>query len=299
MIKPQINCRFAHVVRQIKRKNDSRAYLFLAPALLLAALFWWFPAISGFVQSFLTVNRKGEILGFAGLSNFRILFGAPAFTSSLKVTLKFVLLFVPANTAVTLLAAAMTRRKNRFSFIPEYVFFTPVAVSLSACSLIMRELFRGSASVVNRLTGLSSGWITTPSGAMAALVILGIFLDFGLDYILLMSAFRSIDRNVLEAARMDGAGGWRLFFHIELPMIRGTFLVTVFLSLKDALLISAPVLILTEGGPFRSTETVMFYYYIEAFKSGNRAVHNALSALVLSSAAVAMAVWAAVRRKAK
>ncbi|MBR6348222.1 MAG: sugar ABC transporter permease [Spirochaetales bacterium] len=88
------------MVRQIKRKNDSRAYLFLAPALLLAALFWWFPAISGFVQSFLTVNRKGEILGFAGLSNFRILFEDPAFTSSLKVTLKFVLLFVPANTAV-------------------------------------------------------------------------------------------------------------------------------------------------------------------------------------------------------
>ena len=69
------------------------------------------------------------------------------------------------------------------SFIPEYVFFVPVAVSLSAYSLIMRELFRGSASVVNRLTGLSSGWITTPAGAMATLVILGIFLDFGLDYI--------------------------------------------------------------------------------------------------------------------
>ena len=128
-------------------------------------------------------------------------------------------------------------------------------------------------------------------------MILGIFLDFGLDYILLMSAFRSIDRSVIEAARMDGAGGWRLFFHIELPMIKETVMVTVFLALKDALLISAPIIILTEGGPFRSTETVMFYYYIEAFKSGNRAVQNALSALVLTLAAIAMVIYTNTRRK--
>ena len=282
---------------KIRRKNELKAWLFLLPALLLAALFWWYPALTGFVQSFLTVNRNGDVTGFAGLSNFRLLFSDKAFLNSLRVTLTFVLLFVPANTFLTLLAASMTRCKNRFSSIPEYVFFAPVAVSLSAYSLLMRELFRGSASVINRLTGLSGGWITTPAGAMATLVILGIFLDFGLDYILLMSAFRSIDRNVVEAARMDGAGGWRLFFHIELPMIKETVMVTVFLALKDALLISAPIIILTEGGPFRSTETVMFYYYIEAFKSGNRAVQNALSALVLTLAAIAMVIYTNTRRK--
>ncbi|MBQ3317697.1 MAG: sugar ABC transporter permease, partial [Spirochaetales bacterium] len=209
----------------------------------------------------------------------------------------FIVLFVPANTFLTLLAASLTRRKSRHSHVPEYRFFSPVAISLSAYSLLFKELFRGKSSVINRILGLESGWITEPAGAMVTLVILGVFLDFGIDYILLMCAFRSTDRNVIEAARMDGAGGWRLFFDMELPMIRETVLVTVFLALKDAILISAPIIILTEGGPFRSTETIMFYYYVEAFKSGNRAVQNSLASLVLTLAACAMAVYNIRRRR--
>ncbi|MBQ0071353.1 MAG: sugar ABC transporter permease, partial [Spirochaetales bacterium] len=277
--------------------NTLKAYLFLLPAVLIAGVFCWFPALKSFVESFLRVNAGGKILGFAGFSNYRSLLGDKAFHNSLWVSLKFVLLFVPLNTLLTLTAASMTRRKSRFSFLPEFLFFTPVAVSLSAYSLIMKELFRGKASVINSLFGWNSGWITTPGGAMAVLVILGIFLDFGLDYIMLLCAFRSSDKSIIEAARLDGAGGTRLFLQIEIPLIRETTLVTVFLALKDALLISAPIIILTEGGPFRSTETVMFYYYTEAFRSGNRAVQNALSALVLLLAAATMALY--LRRKSK
>lgn len=278
------------------KRNDNRAYFYLAPAMLLAGLFCWFPAIRGFIQSFFTVSHSGDVLGFAGLSNYRTLFSDKAFTNSVGNTLRFALFFVPLNTFLTLLAASLTRRKSRLSFIPEYIFFVPVAVSLSAYSLLFREMFRGSASVINRIFGTDFGWITTSGGAMATLVILGVFLDFGIDYILLMCAFRTIDRNVIEAARMDGAGGWRLFFQIELPQIRETFLATLFLAVKDAILISAPIIILTEGGPYRSTETIMFYYYVEAFRSGNRAVQNSLSAIVMTFAAIAFAIMGAKRR---
>ena len=298
MINTEIKTILPHVRTVQRRRSRIEAYLLLAPAMLLAGLFCWYPSLRALTESFLTVNQSGSILGFSGLGNYRLLFSDKAFQNSLKITLTFIILFVPANTFFTLLAASLTRRKSRFSGLPEYIFFTPVAVSLSAYSLLFRELFRGKASVINRLFSAESGWITSPAGAMATLVILGVFLDFGLDYILLMCAFRSVDRNVIEAARMDGAGGWRLFFQVELPMIRETVLVTVFLALKDAILISAPIIILTEGGPFRSTETVMFYYYIEAFKSGNRAVQNALSSLVLTLAAVAMAIYGIRKRRA-
>lgn len=290
---------FLGILTNVKNQNDKKAYLFLAPAMLLAALFYWFPALKSFAESFLTVNQGGRILGFSGLSNYKTLFSDKAFLNSVLVTLKFVVLFVPVNTALTLLAASMTRRKSRFSAVPEYIFFAPVAISLSTYSLIIKELFRGRASVINKILGTDSGWINEPAGAMAVLVVLGVFLDFGIDYILLMSAFRSEDRSVIEAARMDGAGGWRLFLQIEVPMIKETVLVTIFLALKDALLISAPIIILTEGGPYRTTESIMFYYYVEAFKSGNRAVQNALSALVLAVAALAMTAYILLKRKRK
>ena len=116
---------------------------------------------------------------------------------------------------------------------------------------------------------------------------LGVFLDFGIDYIILLSSFRSIDKSVIEAAMLDGASDERIFFSIELKMVKNIVLAIVFLALKDALLIVAPVTILTEGGPFRSTETIMFYYYIEAFKSNNVAIGNTITViLVLLSVAM-------------
>ncbi len=285
-----------HIFFNVMRKETKKAYLFLLPALVLSLVFSIYPALSAVAESFLTISNSGKVQGFAFLDNYRILFSDSSFLNALRNTMIFVLLFVPFNTFFTLLAASLTRRKSRHSWSVEYIFFMPLAVSLSAYSLIMKELFRGKSSVLNNIFHTTLGGITTPWGAMLTLVVLGIFLDFGLDYILLLCSFRSIDKSIIEAARMDGAGGRTLFYAIELPQVIHTVLVTIFLAVKDALLISAPVIILTEGGPYRSTETIMFYYYTEAFRSGNRAVQNALSSIILYAVIIFMAVYAG-RRK--
>ncbi len=273
------------------RKETAKAYLFLLPALLLSLVFYIIPSLSALVESFLTISNQGKINGFAFFNNYKILFSDISFINALKNTLIFVALFVPLNTFFTLLAASLTRRKSKLSFIPEFVFFMPLAVSLAAYSVTFKEIFRGTNSVVNSILGTSFGGITTPAGAMFTLVLLGISLDFGLDYILLLCSFRSIDKSIIEAARIDGAGGERLFFSIELPQVKHTVLVTIFLALKDALLISAPVIILTQGGPYRSTETMMFYYYTEAFRSGNKAVQNTLSSLIIYAVIIFMVFY--------
>lgn len=273
------------------RKETEKAYLFLLPAVLLSLVFYIYPSLSAVVESFLRVSNQDKITGFAFFDNYKILFSDTSFLNSVKNTLVFTILFVPLNTFLTLTAASLTRRKSRHSSIPEFIFFMPLALSLSAYSITFKELFRGKSSVINNLLNTSFGGITTEWGAMMTLVFLGVALDFGLDYILLLCSFRSIDKSIIEAARMDGAGGERLFFSIELPQVKHTVLVTIFLAVKDALLISAPVIILTEGGPYRSTETVMFYYYTEAFRSGNRAVQNTLSSLILYAVIIFMVFY--------
>ncbi len=273
------------------RKETGKAYLFLLPAVLLSLVFYIYPSLSAVVESFLRVSNQDKITGFAFFDNYKVLFSDPSFLNSVKNTLVFTILFVPLNTFLTLSAASLTRRKSRHSSIPEFIFFMPLALSLSAYSITFKELFRGKSSVINNLLNTSFGGITTERGAMMTLVFLGVALDFGLDYILLLCSFRSIDKSIIEAARMDGAGGERLFFSIELPQVKHTVLVTIFLAVKDALLISAPVIILTEGGPYRSTETVMFYYYTEAFRSGNRAVQNTLSSLILYAVIIFMVFY--------
>ena len=171
-----------------------------------------------------------------------------------------------------------------------------MAVSLSSISLIFREIFRGRVSIANRILSTDLPWLESPGCAIFVLSLLGVFLDFGIDYILLLSSFRKIDRSLIEAASIDGAGSLRTLFYIELPEVKPMLSVIIFLAIKDAIMISAPVMILTAGGPFRSTETIMYYYYLEAFRSGNRGTGSSIATLMAILAGLIMATMAARRR---
>lgn len=270
--------------------KKAEPYILLLPAVTLALIFSILPFSRSIVLSFLRVTQNGRIIGFAALDNYRNLFSDKAFVQSISHTLLFVALFLPLNTALTLAAAAITRRKTRRSGLAEFIFFSPLAVSLSAYSMIFSEMFKGRISIINRILSMDMLWLESPGSAMAVLVMLSVFLDFGLDYILLLSSFRSIDKSVIEAAEIDGCSGIRTLFMIELPQIRPMLLITVFMALKDALLISAPVMLLTEGGPFRSTETVMYYYYLEAFRSSNLQKGRAISTLMVGVSMILVAL---------
>lgn len=279
------------------RKENLKAYLFLAPALVLASIFLFLPLIKAFASSFLRISQGGDVLGFAGVSNYARLFSDKGFLNALRNTAKYIALFVPLNTAATLLAATLTRRRRRFTSSLELVFASPIAISLASYCLIFKEMFRGKVSVVNRLLSLDVDWLSERFPALMTLAILGVFLDFGLDYLLLTASFRSIDKDILDAARLDGASDRQIYSKIELPLIKRMLITTILIALKDALMISSPIIIMTEGGPFRSTETVMFYYYIEAFKSGNRAIQNSLSVLMTMLFIAFMAIYSKRRGK--
>ncbi len=278
------------------KRKDFKAYIFLLPAMAIALLFSFIPLVKCFFLSFFTVSQSGKIIDFNGIGNYISLFRNEAFLNSVLTTLKFVVLFLPVNTFLTLLAAALTRKERRGVAIPEFIFLTPLAFSLSALALVFKEIFRGKVSIINRITGLSLTWLEEPGPAMAVLVILSLFLDFAIDFILLLAAFRSTDKSIIEAAEIDGASGATIFFRIEIPSICSVLAVTVFTALKDATLISAPVMVLTEGGPFRSTETVMYYYYLEAFKSGNRAAETTIAVIMVLFSILVMGLVSKRRR---
>ena len=270
------------------RSNNAKAFLLLLPSLMLAALFSFYPLAKSIIGSFCTISQQGRIIGFAGLDNYISLFADRAFLNSIWHTLLFIIIFLPLNTSLILAAAVMTRRKRRYTGIAEYIFIMPMAISLSSLSLIFREIFRGRISIVNRLLSIDAPWLESPGYAMLVLAFLGVFLDIGIDYILLLASFRKIGRSTIEAAAIDGASSFRTLVSIELPEIRPMLSVVIFLAVKDALMISAPVMILTAGGPFRSTETIMYYYYLEAFRSGNNGAETSITTLMTVLSALLM-----------
>lgn len=263
-----------------KLSTSCKPYIMIFPALLLVMLFSYIPFILTFLNSVHSVSLGGERLGFVGLSNYRRLFGNQSFHVSLSNTIRFTLFFVPTNVTITLLAAVLSNRKGWLANLNQIFFFLPMAVGMSSILMIIKMMFNPSIGIINRLIGVNIQWFNDPDAAMALLVIAGVFLGFGFDFLLFSAALRNVPNDLKEVALINGANGFQIFRHLELPLIAPTLVFIIVTNFKNAMLISAPVLILTEGGPFRSTQTLVYQMYLDGFKSGNYALGSAIAIVV-------------------
>ena len=268
------------------RMKRLKPYAYLAPALLTALAFVYLPFLRNIVESLFLVRKDRSLSSFVGLDNYWRVLADPIFWQSLGNTLLFMVLFVPLNLALILAAVLLTEREGRANKVYEVIFMLPMAMGMSSMALIFKYMFRPSVGIVNRIIGVDIPWTNDALAAMFSVVFLGIALDFGLDYLLLLSALRNIDKAPIEAARLDGASEWQLFWRIKAPLLGPTLFFVLFISMKDALLICAPIMVMTEGGPFRSTQTIVYQYYIEAFRNSNWSAAAAISTLVFVMAAV-------------
>lgn len=268
------------IVTKHKSISKITPYLYMLPALFLAVVFCLWPFFKTIINSLSIVNFSGKVVEFVGLENFKELFASTSFRISLKNTFRFTAIFVPVNVVICMTCAMLCYRKRKGAAFNELLFFLPMAVAMSSAAMIFKTMFNPTIGVINWLLGVDINWFNDPSKAMFTLVTLGVWLDIGLDFILLLAALRNVPPQLLESAELEGAGVWRKFFHIQLPFISPTLMFVVCTNIKDAMLISAPVMILTEGGPYRSTQTLVYQMYLEGFRSGNYTLGSTISVVV-------------------
>jgi sn-glycerol 3-phosphate transport system permease protein len=266
----------------MKKKPASliKPYVLILPALALAVVFAYRPFILTLLNSLHTVSLQGQRLSFVGLENYQRLFASQSFQASLSNTLRFTLYFVPTNLVVCLGAALLSNRKGRLATLNQVFFFLPMAVGLSSSMMILKMMFNPSIGIINQLFNTDIQWFNDKRAAMALLVIAGVYLDIGLNFLLLQAALRNVPSELHEVATIEGANGFQVFRYLQAPLIAPTFVFVLMTNIKDAMLISSPVLILTEGGPFRSTQTLVYQMYLEGFKSGNYAMGSAIATVV-------------------
>lgn len=245
--------------------------------LLFAIGFYYYPAIRTFIYSISRVNAQGKIVGFAGLENFRYLFERPVFQIALENTLKLVLVNTPVTVVITVLLARLCALKKPGHSVYELLFALPMAVSMSAAALMFKMLLSPVASPINAFLGLNLDWLGNRDTAMWGIVSLTIWMGLGFNYLLFLSAFRNVSKSMLEAAQMDGAGPIRRFFHIELPAISPTLFYVICTNLVQAIMTSGPIIILTDGGPARSTTTMIFMMYSSGYGSSDYSLAACIS----------------------
>jgi sn-glycerol 3-phosphate transport system permease protein len=258
----------------------AKPYLMIFPALFLAFLFSYKPFLLTVTNSLYTISQSGKRIAFVGLQNYSRLFISESFQASLTNTLRFTLYFVPINIGVTLFGAMACNRKGILAQLNGILLFLPLAVAMSSAMMIFKLLFNPSIGVINSLLKLNVQWFNNPKAAMALLVMAGVWLDIGFDFLLLSSALKNVPAPLSEAMELEGASKRHLFFHLQIPFIAPTLIFILCNNIKDAMLICSPVIILTEGGPFRSTQTLVYQMYLEGFKSGNYSLGSALATVV-------------------
>jgi len=267
---------------QVRRRQSFLPYLLILPMLLFALGFVYYPFLQTVLHSFSIVNARGEITGFAGLSQFRYLFSRREFGIAIRNTLQLTLINVPITLLLTLVFSYLCIRKRRLSPILEGLFALPMVVAMSSISLIFKVLLNPTVGYVNYALHLNIGWFEDRHTAMAGILLLTVWMGIGFNFLLFLSAFRDIDQDILFAAELEGAGRLRLLFSMQLPLMLPTFFYVLCTNMIQALMTNGPILILTQGGPSRSTTTLIYLMYTSGYASSNYSVAACVSLITFA-----------------
>jgi multiple sugar transport system permease protein len=253
-----------------RRARGGAAYLFLLPWLAGFFCLTLGPTLATLYLSFTSFDlvRSPRWIGAA---NYLRIFGDDVkFVDSLKVTFFYVALAVPLKLAFALAVAMALNKGLRGLPLYRAVFYLPSLLGASvAIAVLWRTIFSGDG-LFNRvlaLAGLSGpSWISDPDTALYTLVVLSIW-QFGSPMIIFLAGLRQIPRDVYEAASLEGAGAWRQFRKITLPLLTPVVFFNAIVQTIDAFKAFTPAFIISEGtgGPVRATLFYTLYLYQEAF----------------------------------
>jgi len=255
--------------RAMKRIGKVEPYLWLAPAFFLFVVFTFYPFVQTIYKSLFVVDALGNIRSFAGFQNYTHILADPKFIKSILNTLYFVVLTVPTSKILGMILALLCNKRRKLSPIYEASFAVPMAMASSVTAMIFQLLYVPSLGLINGVTGLKIQWLNDPKIAMISIAIIQVWLSTGYAFIYLLSAVRSVPADILESACLDGATPFRQVISIYLPLTSPTMFYLVCTDVAYSMMMMSLINVLTQGGPFDSTITIMQYVYKQFAAAGN------------------------------
>jgi multiple sugar transport system permease protein len=256
--------------KNARRRDAITAILFLSPTLVVFSVFVLFPVLFSFYLSFHTWNMFSANRSFVGVENYVMIVQTPEFWQVLKNTLFYTLGTVPLNMGISLVVAYFLNKKIAGKKILRAAFFTPVIMSSVAAAVIWRWVYEPNFGLLNYILGKvgipAVNWLNDPTAAMFALIVMGVWKTFGVNMVLFSAGLQGIPEHYYEAAELDGAGRWRKFWNITIPLLSPTTFFILVMSVIGSFQVFDTVFVLTSGGPLGSTKVLVFYLYEHAFK---------------------------------
>nr|WP_246144002.1 sugar ABC transporter permease [Actinacidiphila oryziradicis] len=257
--------RTARATRPTRAGNTLLRWCFVAPAVLYMLAFFGYPLVRNVIMSFQHYTPRTYFTGqapFNGLDNWRAVFDNPLFTDSLWHTLLFTVGSLLGQFVLGLALAVFFSRRFRLSGIARAVLLLPWLVPMVVSSVVWRKLLDQDTGVINtlladlHLTDSPVLWLSSPNVALLSAVLVNIWIGIPFNMVILYGGLQEIPRDLYEAASLDGAGAWRTFRSVTLPLLRPVVTVVLVLGFMSTVKILDLILALTGGGPADSTQTL-------------------------------------------
>ena len=243
-------------------------YLLLLPSMALFAMFTFWPFLKTIILSFSYTDKKGDFVKWAGIRNYIRVITSSTFPKIMGNTLLFALLVGVFTLLVAMLLALLSASREKGSRLYEVMYSLPMAVASAPAASIFIFLMRKDGGLINQMLGTDISWLRDPKWALLAVAFVTVWLSIGASYIFLLVGFRNVPEDLLESARLDGAGPVRRAFSVLIPVASPQIFFVVFLNISNAFKAFGQIKLLTEGGPNNATNTLIYSMYKNALLNG-------------------------------
>lgn len=244
------------------------ALIFLFPAILGTLIFIVIPVICSFGLSFTEWDLLNPIK-FVGLENYRTIFHDGLFYKILINTIVFALSTSIFGVIIPLILASILNSKIRGSEFFKSAYFLPFITPMVVVGVVWAWIFDPNIGLLNQILHLHLNWLYDSTLAMPALIMVSVWKLVGYNMIIFLSSLSAISQSLFEAAKIDGANSFQIFKNVTIPMLSPTIFFVVIITAISSFQVFDLIYLMTQGGPFDSTNVLVYAIYKNAFEYFN------------------------------
>lgn len=258
-------------------------YLMVAPAVILFTAFVVYPFVRGLYISFFRWNGLSAMKP-VGLKNYLNIFHDSDFWSALRHTLYYALCVTILKNVFGFSLAMLMKKITHGKGFFRTIIYMPVTLSYVVCGMLWTWIFNPTFGLLNNFLtligaeGLILGWLSDPKVALYSIMVVDAWRWAGFHMVLYLAGLQSIPQEYYEAAEVDGANAFNRFWHITVPQLNSVIVLNILMAVTGAMVSNYDIVnVMTDGGPFGSTEVAMTYIYRTAFEFNNLGKASAMS----------------------
>ncbi len=249
-------------------KRKMWGWVFVMPQVIGLVLFALIPLFMSFGLSFFDWDGIAPNMNFVGIENYVKQLGNEDFIKSLKNTVIYSAMYIPIDMVLALLLA-LAVQKIKGKTLYRLLYFMPVVTGSVSVGIIWTWIFNKDFGLINNVLksiGIDGpGWLSDPKIVLLSIVIVSIWWNVGYNMVLLLAGLQNIPETYYEAAKLDGASKRQIFFSITIPMLSPTLFFVLITTIISSFQVFDQAFVMTSGGPVKSSYTLVFHIYQNAF----------------------------------